>query len=122
MKNLIFILVLVPFFSFSQILVKDVSRISFMDDKINSHKTTEVFDMTIYIENNNLVMKSAVETTKYKIIDSSINKEKGMTYQVIIDKKPHYVYVFTYEKSTGLLIRNKKQDECTIFYERKTSN
>ena len=119
MKKVFFILVLLPLFSFSQTLVKDVSRISFLILSTNFHKTTEVFDMTVYIEDNYLVMKSKVETTEYKIVKVSLDEYNDTIYEIIIDKKPHTASLFTYQESSGLLIYSKNKDEKTIIYERK---
>jgi hypothetical protein len=78
--------------------------------------------MTVFIEDNYLVMKSKVETTKYKIMKVSIDEFNDTVYEILIDKKPHTASLFTYEKSSGLLIYSKNKDEKTIIYERKEGN
>lgn len=119
MKKLILITILLPLLSFSQILVKDVSSMTFMTESPKFHKNTDVLDMTIYIESEYLVIKSNTETTKYKIIKSTHRVNDETLYEVIIDKKTHYVNIFHYQKSEGLIIINENNNETTIFYERK---
>ncbi len=75
MKKLLFILFLLPLVSFSQILIKDVSRMSYLDSPKNVHKSTEVLThMSIFVKDGFLYIKDDLETLKYKITDTYLSE------------------------------------------------
>lgn len=90
MKKLILILLFLPLFCSSQTILKDVGRICIVDENKNSRDCTEVVsNMSIFIENDYLVIKTDIETTKYPI-DSYYIDDKGnklATFDVVIDGK-----------------------------------
>ena len=90
MKKLILILLLLPLFCSSQVILKDVGRMCVIDENKNTRNCTNVISqMSIFIENDYLVIKTNIETTKYKIDAYYIDKEgnKLSTFDVIIDGK-----------------------------------
>lgn len=90
MKKLFLILLLLPLFCSSQTILKDVGRICIVDENKNTSDCTEVVsNMSIFIENDYLVIKTDIETIKYPIDSYYINKEgeKLDTFDVIIDGK-----------------------------------
>lgn len=90
MKKLILILLLLPLFCSSQTILKDVGRMCIVDENKNTRDCTEVVsNMSIFIENDYLVIKTDIETTKYPIDSYYIDKEgkKLDTFDVIIDGK-----------------------------------
>ncbi len=90
MKKLFLILLLLPLFCSSQIILKDVGRMCIVDKSKNIRDCIEIVsNMSIFVENDYLVIKTDIETTKYQIdsyyVDDSGNKLS--TFDVIIDGK-----------------------------------
>ena len=123
MKKLILILLLSPLFSFSQVLIKDVSRMSYLDTPKNIHKTTEVLsNMSIYIESGYLFIKDDIETLKYKVIDtylSDINGKETTVYEILIKNEKYIAYVDSVKKSRFLFLRSDKDTDVSFFYEKR---
>lgn len=90
MKKLFLILLLLPLFCSSQTILKDVGRMCVVDENKNTRNCTEVVsNMSIFIENDYLVIKTDIETTKYQIDSYYVddNGNKLSTFDVIIDGK-----------------------------------
>ena len=123
MKKLLFILFLLPVVSFSQILIKDVSRMSYLDTPKNIHKTTEVLsNMSVYIESGYLFIKDDIETLKYKVIDtylSDINGQETTVYEILIKNEKYIAYVDSVKKSRFLFLRSDKDTDVSFFYEKR---
>jgi hypothetical protein len=88
MKKLILILLLLPLFCSSQTILKDVGRMCIVDENKNTRDCTEVVsNMSILIENDFLIIKSDVETTKHQIDAYYVDKKgnKLSTFDVILD-------------------------------------
>ena len=123
MKKLILILLLSPLFSFSQVLIKDVSRMSYLDSPKNIHRTTEVLsNMRIYIESGYLFIKDDIETLKYKVIDtylSDINGQETTVYEILIKNEKYIAYVDSVKKSRFLFLRSDKDTDVSFFYEKR---
>lgn len=123
MKKLLFILFLLPVVSFSQILIKDVSRMSYLDTPKNIHKTTEVLtNMSIFVENGYLYIKDDLETLKYKIIKihNVVDKgEKVTVYEILINKEKHLASISNYKKSRAILLESVDDTDATIFYDKE---
>lgn len=123
MKQLLFILFLIPVVGFSQVLIKDVSRMSYLNTPKNIHNTSEVLtNMSIFVENEYLYIKDDLETLKYKIIKihNVVDKgEKVTIYQVLIKKERHIASIVYYEKSRALLLESLEDSDSTIFYDKK---
>lgn len=123
MKKLILILLLVPLFSFSQTLVNNVSRMSYLDTPKNIHKTTEVLsNMSIYIESGYLFIKDDIETLKYKIVkihSVEVEGKKENVYEVLIGKEKHLASVSNYQNSRALLLESIDDTDVTFFYEKR---
>lgn len=123
MKKLLFILFLLPVVSFSQILIKDVSRMSYLDTPKNIHKTSEVLtNMSIFVENGYLYIKDDLETLKYKIIKihNVVDKgEKVTVYEILINKEKHLASISNYKKSRAILLESVDDTDATIFYDKE---
>lgn len=123
MKKLILILLFVPLFSFSQTLVNNVSRMSYLDTPKNIHKTTEVLsNMRIYIESGYLFIKDDIETLKYKVIDtylSDINGKETTVYEILIKNEKYIAYVDSVKKSRFLFLMSDKDTDVSFFYEKR---
>ena len=124
MKKLLFILFLLPVVSFSQILIKDVSRMSYLDTPKNIHKTTEVLsNMSIYIESGYLFIKDDLETLKYKITDTYLSEDSNGTeitvYEIIIENEKYFTYVSSVKDSRFLYLRSLEGDDASFFYEKR---
>ncbi|WP_026724993.1 hypothetical protein [Flavobacterium sasangense] len=124
MKKLLFILFLFPAVSFSQILIKDVSRMSYLDTPKNIHKTTEVLsNMSIYIESGYLFIKDDIETLKYKVIDtylSDINGKETTVYEIFIKNEKYVAYVDSVRDSRFLFLRSVDDTDVSFFYEKRS--
>lgn len=88
MKKL-FLIFFLPLFSSSQIILKDVDRMCVVDESKHIYRCTDILSkMSIFIENDYLVIKSDVETTKYQIDAYYVKAGKKLnTFDVIIDGK-----------------------------------
>lgn len=123
MKKLILILLFAPLFSFSQTLVSNVSRMSYLDTPKNIHKTTEVLsNMSIYVDSGFLIIKDDLETLKYKITDSylsDINGKETTVYEILIKNEKYIAYVDSVKKSRFLFLRSDKDTDVSFFYEKR---
>ena len=124
MKKLLFILFLLPVVSFSQILIKDVSRMSYLDTPINFHKTTEVLsNMSIYIESGYLFIKDDLETLKYKVIDTYLSEDGNgreiTVYEILIENEKYFTYVSSVKDSRFLFLKSLEEEDASFFYERR---
>lgn len=124
MKKLILAFVLFPMFCLSQTLIQDVSFMSFMNEVKDTHKSTEIStNMSVYIENGFLCIKSDIDFSKYKIV--KIHPKEDFTngdtevYEIIMDNETNYAYMANYKKSRVLLITNEEQTETTLIYDKK---
>lgn len=124
MKKLLFILFLFPAVSFSQILIKDVSRMSYLDTPKNIHKTTEVLsNMSIYIESGYLFIKDDLETLKYKVIDTYLSDTNGKeitVYEILIKDEKYVAYVDSVRDSRFLFLRFVDDTDVSFFYEKRS--
>ncbi len=124
MKKLLFILFLLPVVSFSQILIKDVSRMSYLDTPKNIHKTTEVLsNMSIYIESGYLFIKDDLETLKYKVIDTYLSDTNGKeitVYEILIKDEKYVAYVDSVRDSRFLFLRSVDDTDVSFFYEKRS--
>lgn len=124
MKKLLFILFLFPAVSFSQILIKDVSRMSYLDTPKNIHKTTEVLsNMSIYIESGYLFIKDDLETLKYKVIDTYLSDTNGKeitVYEILIKDEKYVAYVDSVKDSRFLFLRSVDDTDVSFFYEKRS--
>ena len=123
MKKLFLILLVCPLFSFSQTLIKDVSRMSYLDSPKNIHRTTEVLsNMIIYVDSGYLFIKDDLETLKYKVTDSylsDINGKETTVYEILIEDEKYIAYVDSVEKSRFLFLRSDKDTDVSFFYEKR---
>ena len=123
MKKLLFILFLLPVVGFSQVLIKDVSRMSYLNTPKNLHKTSEVLtNMSIFVENGYLYIKDDLETLKYKIIKihNIVDKgEKVTVYEILINKEKHLASISNYKKSRAILLESVDDTDATIFYDKE---
>ena len=124
MKKLLFILFLLPVVSFSQILIKDVSRMSYLDTPKNIHKTTEVLpNMSVYIESGYLFIKDDLETLKYKITDTYLSEDSNgreiTVYEILIDNEKYFTYVSSVKDSRFLFLKSLEEEDASFFYERR---
>lgn len=123
MKKLILILLVCPLFSFSQTLIKDVYRMSYLDTPKNFHKTTDVLsNMSIYVDSGYLLIKDDLETLKYKVTDSylsDINGKETTVYEILIEDEKYIAYVDSVEKSRFLFLRSDKDTDVSFFYEKR---
>lgn len=123
MKKLILILLLSPLFSFSQVLIKDVSRMSYLDSPKNIHRTTKVLsNMIIYVDSGFLIIKDDLETLKYKIVkihSVKVEGKKENVYEVLIGKEKHLASVSNYQNSRALLLESIDDTDVTFFYEKR---
>lgn len=90
MKKLILILLLLPLFCSSQEILSNVNRMCIVDEVKNTNNCTDVVsNMSIFVENDYLVIKTNHKTTKYPIESYYVNKEgkRLETFDVIIDGK-----------------------------------
>lgn len=124
MKKLLIILLLLPIVSFSQILIKDVSRMSYLDTPKNIHKTTEVLsNMSIYIESGYLFIKDDLETLKYKVIDTYLSDTNGKeitVYEILIKDEKYVAYVDSVRDSRFLFLRSVDDTDVSFFYEKRS--
>lgn len=124
MKKLLIIVLLLPFVSFSQILIKDVSRMSYLDTPKNIHKTTEVLsNMSIYIESGYLFIKDDLETLKYKVIDTYLSDTNGKeitVYEILIKDEKYVAYVDSVRDSRFLFLRSVDDTDVSFFYEKRS--
>lgn len=124
MKKLLFILFLFPAVSFSQILIKDVSRMSYLDTPKNIHKTTEVLsNMSVYIESGYLFIKDDLETLKYKVIDTYLSDTNGKeitVYEILIKDEKYVAYVDSVRDSRFLFLRSVDDTDVSFFYEKRS--
>ena len=124
MKKLLFIFFLLPVVSFSQILIKDVSRMSYLDTPKNIHKTTEVLsNMSIYIESGYLFIKDDLETLKYKVIDTYLSDTNGKeitVYEILIKDEKYVAYVDSVRDSRFLFLRSVDDTDVSFFYEKRS--
>lgn len=124
MKKLLFILFLLPVVSFSQILIKDVSRMSYLDTPKNIHKTTEVLsNMSVYIESGYLFIKDDLETLKYKVIDTYLSDTNGKeitVYEILIKDEKYVAYVDSVRGSRFLFLRSVDDTDVSFFYEKRS--
>lgn len=124
MKKLLFILFLLPVVSFSQILIKDVSRMSYLDTPKNIHKTTEVLsNMSVYIESGYLFIKDDLETLKYKVIDTYLSDTNGKeitVYEILIKDEKYVAYVDSVRDSRFLFLRSVDDTDVSFFYEKRS--
>ena len=90
MKKLILILLLLPLFCSSQVILKDVGRMCIVDKSKNIRDCIEIVsNMSVFVENDFLIIKSDIETTKHQI-DAYYVDDKGnklSTFDVVIDGK-----------------------------------
>ncbi len=124
MKKLLFIIFLLPVVSFSQILIKDVSRMSYLDTPKNIHKTTEVMsNMIVYIESGYLFIKDDLETLKYKVTDTylseDVNGREITVYEILIENEKYFTYVSSVKDSRFLYLRSLEGDDASFFYEKR---
>ena len=123
MKQLLFILFLIPVVGFSQVLIKDVSRMSYLNTPKNIHNTSEVLtNMSIFVENGYLYIKDDLETLKYKIIKihNIVDKgEKVTVYEILINKEKHLASISNYKKSRAILLESVDDTDATIFYDKE---
>ena len=124
MKKLLIILLLLPIVSFSQILIKDVSRMSYLDTPKNIHKTTEVLSkMCVYIESGYLFIKDDLETLKYKVTDTYLSEDgngrKITVYEIFIENEKYVAYVYSLRDSKFLFLRSVYDTDVSFFYERR---
>lgn len=124
MKKLLIILLLLPIVSFSQILIKDVSRMSYLDTPKNIHKTTEVLSkMSVYIESGYLFIKDDLETLKYKVTDTYLSEDgngrKITVYEIFIENEKYVAYVYSLRDSKFLFLRSVYDTDVSFFYERR---
>lgn len=90
MKKLFLVLFFFPLFSSSQVILKDVGRMCITDEVKNTRDCKEITsNMSIYIEDDYLIIKSDIETTKYQIDSYYLDKngKKLDTFDVIVDGK-----------------------------------
>ena len=123
MKKLFLILLVCPLFSFSQTLIKDVSRMSYLDSPKNIHRTTEVLsNMIIYVDSGYLFIKDDLEILKYKIVkihSVEVEGKKENVYEVLIGKEKHLASVSNYQNSRDLLLESIEDTDVTFFYEKR---
>ena len=124
MKKLILILLVCPLFSFSQTLIKDVYKMSYLDTPKNFHKTTDVLtNMSIYVESGYLFIKDDLETLKYKVTDTYLSEDSNGTeitvYEIIIENEKYFTYVSSVKDSRFLYLRSLEGDDASFFYERR---
>ena len=123
MKKLILILLVCPLFSFSQTLIKDVYKMSYLDTPKNFHKTTDVLsNMSIYVESGFLIIKDDLETLKYKIVkihSVEVEGKKENVYEVLIGKEKYLASVSNYQNSRALLLESIDDTDVTLFYEKR---
>ena len=125
MKKLLIILLLLPIVSFSQILIKDVSRMSYLDTPKNIHKTTEVLSkMCVYIESGYLFIKDDLETLKYKVTDTYLSEDgngrKITVYEIFIENEKYVAYVYSLRDSKFLFLRSVYDTDVSFFYEKRS--
>ncbi len=90
MKKLFLILFFFPLFSSSQVILNDVGRMCITDEVKNTRDCKEITsNMSIYIEDDYLIIKTDIETTKYQIDSYYLDKngKKLDTFDVIVDGK-----------------------------------
>ena len=123
MKKLILILLVCPLFSFSQTLIKDVYKMSYLDAPKKIHKSTDVLsNMSIYVESGYLFIKDDLETLKYKVTDSylsDVNGKETTVYEILIENEKYIAYVDSVEKSRFLFLRSDKDTDVSFFYEKR---
>ena len=123
MKKLILILLVCPLFSFSQTLIKDVYKMSYLDTPKNFHKTTDVLsNMSIYVESGYLFIKDDLETLKCKIVkihSVEVEGKKENVYEVLIGKEKYLASVSNYQNSRALLLESIDDTDVTLFYEKR---
>ena len=125
MKKLLFILFLLPVVSFSQILIKDVSRMSYLDSPKNVHKSTEVLThMSIFVKDGFLYIKDDLETLKYKITDTYLsengNGREITVYEILIKNEKYVAYVDSVRDSRFLFLRSVDDTDVSFFYEKRS--
>jgi hypothetical protein len=123
MKKLILILLVCPLFSFSQTLIKDVYKMSYLDTPKNIHKSTDVLsNMTIYVDSGYLFIKDDLETLKYKVTDSylsDINGKETTVYEILIEEEKYFTYVSYVKDSIFLYLKSLEGDDASFFYEKR---
>ena len=123
MKKLILILLLSPLFSFSQVLIKDVSRMSYLDSPKNIHRTTKVLsNMIIYVDSGYLFIKDDLETLKYKVTGTylaDINGKELTVYEILIKGEKHIAHVSHVKSSKFLFLRSLEDTDVSFFYEKR---
>lgn len=123
MKKVFLLIVLFPLFGLSQVLIEDVSRMSFNHPSKNIHKTTEVSsNMSVFVENGFICVKSNIESYRFKIlkkyIAEDINGEKDL-YEILIGNEKYYASIVYYKNSKALMLQSIKDDDFTLYYENK---
>lgn len=112
MKKLILILSLLPFISFSQVLLNEVTQVCFKD---KTKDTLECFyaNSTFYVEiinNDYLVVKSNGEIKKYKIIadyiDLITNKPLTDNFSIDFDGVEYHLLIAENNKHKIVSISN----------------
>lgn len=104
-------------------LVKEVSKMSYLDTPKKIHKSTDVLsNMSIYVEDGYFYIKDDLETLKYKVTDSylsDVNGKETMVYEILIENEKHIAYVDSVEKSKFLFLKSIEDTDVSFFYEKR---
>lgn len=131
MKNLILFIALIPFVGISQndfkkeLLIKDVSIISVLDNEKDTHSSDTVHIKTeIFIENNELNIKNSASHQKYKILKTKkrLSQQTGeyyTVYDILRGKEKFEFKVKMDDDLTFLLLSSNERDYAIFYYEKR---
>lgn len=122
MKKIILILLLLPTFCSSQVILKNVTKMCYLDKSIKYEKCTDVLSgMSIYIENDKLCIKSEIDYSEYEI-ESYYEDEFGNrlgTFDIIIEDRINTATIFEDSRNKVIFIHDYENKIVTEFYSRK---
>jgi hypothetical protein len=123
MRNLIFIIVLMPFMAFSQVIMPEVTKVCFYywdSPETDCYEANETFSIEL-VDNEYFLFKSNGKIKKYPIIGYYIHKDTkedmNNFFDIDFDGEKYNVSILIGDDFKDIMIHNKK--ECLVYTYKK---
>jgi hypothetical protein len=126
MKKLILILLFIPLFCSSQVIISNVHKMCISEDSEKTDSCSNVYsNMSIYVEDGFLVIKNDVEISKYEIDYTYSNNEKGdlvFAFDILIDNEIFFASKSQNDYGQIFVMRDEKRKKVAKFFEYNKKN
>jgi hypothetical protein len=124
MKKLILILLFIPLFCSSQVIISNVHKMCISEDSEKTDSCSNVYsNMSIYLEDGFLVIKNDIEISKYEIvftIDDEVSEGYPAIYlEVLLDEEVFAATKVENEYGSLFLMKDEKEKRIAKFYQYK---